>query len=88
MIVTESLKKPLVMFDLVHSHGITNALVFTKSAESTTRLLRLFEFFEEARLAQSPSKSTPVVAKAFSSDLSPQERKSILGDFKAQKINM
>lgn len=89
MIVTDSLKKPLMMFHLVHAHNVTNALVFTKSAESTTRLLRLFEFFEEARIAASgDSSATPVVAKAYSSDLGNQERRAILEDFKAQKINV
>ncbi|KAJ3529955.1 hypothetical protein NMY22_g8781 [Coprinellus aureogranulatus] len=89
MIVTDTLKKPLMMFHLVHAHNVTNALVFTKSAESTTRLLRLFEFFEEARVAASPDgSSSPIVAKAYSSDLSNQERRAILEEFKAQKINI
>ncbi|KAJ3534074.1 hypothetical protein NMY22_g7078 [Coprinellus aureogranulatus] len=89
MIVTDTLKKPLMMFHLVHAHNVTNALVFTKSAESTTRLLRLFEFFEEARMAASPdASSSPIVAKAYSSDLSNQERRAILEEFKAQKINI
>ncbi|RXW21754.1 hypothetical protein EST38_g4090 [Candolleomyces aberdarensis] len=88
MIVTDSMKKPLIMFHLVHSHNVTNALVFTKSAESTTRLLRLFEFFEEARTATGQKQSTSIIAKAYSSDLGFQERKTILEDFKAQKINI
>ncbi|KAF5342628.1 hypothetical protein D9611_001912 [Ephemerocybe angulata] len=88
MIVTDSLKKPVMMFHLVHSQNVKNALVFTKSAESTTRLLRLFEFFEEARVAADPSAATAIVARAYSSDLGNQERKSILEDFKAQKINI
>ncbi|TFY55761.1 hypothetical protein EVG20_g9201 [Dentipellis fragilis] len=49
MIVCESSQKPLVLFHLVQTHGVRNALVFTKSAESTQRLVRLFEFFERAR---------------------------------------
>lgn len=91
MIVTDSMKKPLIMFHLVHSHNVTNALVFTKSAESTTRLLRLFEFFEEARTAaagNNQSTTTPIIAKAYSSDLGFQERKTIMEDFKMQKVNM
>lgn len=46
MIVCNSLQKPLMLFHLVHPIGATNALAFTKSAESTLRLGRLFEFFE------------------------------------------
>ena len=49
MLVTSSSLKPLVFFHLVHVHDVCNALVFTKSVESTTRLVKLFEFFEEER---------------------------------------
>ncbi|EAU85306.2 ATP-dependent RNA helicase [Coprinopsis cinerea okayama7 len=89
MIVVNPSKKPLIMFHLVYSHQVTNALVFTKSAESTTRLLRLFEFFEEARMAAGgEDTSSRIVARAYSSDSPPSERKSILEDFKAQKIHI
>nr|VWO99755.1 MRP-like transporter [Ganoderma boninense] len=85
MIVCESSVKPLVLFHLVHTRSVTNALVFTKSAESTTRLVRLFEFFEGSR---QESRSKSVVARAYSSDLAPGERKSILEQFKNQDIQI
>ena len=89
MIVCDSSQKPLVLFHLVHSMGITNALVFTKSAESTLRLVRLFEFFEAARsTGDATQHKKPVVVQDYSSDLSPSERKSVLGKFRAQKIDM
>jgi ATP-dependent RNA helicase DDX51/DBP6 len=91
MIVCDSSQKPLVLFHLVHSMGIANALVFTKSAESTLRLVRLFEFFENARFTGKGSETQykkPVVVEAYSSDLNPSERKSILDRFKAQEIDM
>jgi ATP-dependent RNA helicase DDX51/DBP6 len=91
MIVCDSSQKPLVLFHLVHSMGIENALVFTKSAESTLRLVRLFEFFENARSTDKGSETQykkPVVVEAYSSDLNPSERKSILEKFKAQEIDM
>ena len=91
MIVCDSSQKPLVLFHLVHSIGITNALVFTKSAESTLRLVRLFEFFEAARSTGKGSETEykkRVVVEAYSSDLSPSERKLILEQFKAQEIDM
>ncbi len=92
MIVCDSSQKPLVLFHLVHSMGITNALVFTKSAESTLRLVRLFEFFETARSTGEGNDATqykkPVVVHDYSSDLSPSERKSVLGKFRAQQIDM
>ncbi|KAI9061028.1 DEAD-domain-containing protein [Trametes sanguinea] len=87
MLVCESSVKPLMLFHLVHMRGVTNALVFTKSAESTTRLVRLFEFFEAAR-HDANKESNRVVARAYSSDLAPAERKSILEQFKNQQINI
>lgn len=85
----DSSQKPLVLFHLVHSMGIANALVFTKSAEATLRLVRLFEFFENARsVGKETQHKKPVVVVAYSSDLSPSERKSILERFKAQEIDM
>ena len=91
MIVCDSSQKPLILFHLVHSVGITNALVFTKSAESTLRLARLFEFFESARLTSQENAAQhkkPVVVQDYSSDLSPSERKSVLGKFRTQEIDM
>ncbi|KAI0255114.1 P-loop containing nucleoside triphosphate hydrolase protein [Lactifluus subvellereus] len=91
MIVCDSSHKPLMLFHLVHSVGVTGALVFTKSAESTVRLVRLFEFFEAARttsLENTAQHKKPVVVRAYSSDLSPSERKSILEKFRAQGIDM
>lgn len=93
MIVCQASDKPLVFFHLVHAHGVSNALVFTKSAESTTRLVRLFEFFELTRQGKVvdggdglPSK--PIVIRAYSSDLGVNERKSILEKFRAKEIQM
>jgi ATP-dependent RNA helicase DDX51/DBP6 len=91
MIVCDSAQKPVVLFHLVHSIGITNALVFTKSAESTLRLVRLFEFFETARSTGKESeiqRKKPVVVEAYSSDLKPSDRKSILEKFKTKSIDM
>ncbi|ETW83020.1 hypothetical protein HETIRDRAFT_383070 [Heterobasidion irregulare TC 32-1] len=89
MLVCDSSQKPLMLFHLVRAHQVKNALVFTKSAESTMRLVRLFEFFETARHASgAESESKTIVVRAYSSDLSPSERKSILEKFKAQEIDM
>ncbi|KAI9439886.1 DEAD-domain-containing protein [Lactarius indigo] len=91
MIVCDASQKPLILFHLVHFIGITNALVFTKSAESTQRLVQLFEFFEAARSdsqGNAAQNRKPVVVRAYSSDLSAFERKSILEKFKAQDIEM
>lgn len=90
MIVSNSSKKPLVFFHLIHRQKMRNVLVFTKSADSTTRLVRLFEFFEEARLEKEPGTAgeESIIARAYSSDLPPSERKAILDQFKAQQIHI
>lgn len=85
MIVCESSQKPLVLFHLVHSLGVKNALVFTKSAESTTRLVKLFQFFEQSLAGEAGPK---IVLQAYSSDLAPSARKDILDKFKNQEIHM
>ncbi|KDQ19346.1 hypothetical protein BOTBODRAFT_62759 [Botryobasidium botryosum FD-172 SS1] len=87
MIVCQTIQKPLMLFYLVHTHSVTNALVFTKSAESTTRLVRLFEFFEHAWASKEGGRK-PVVARAYSSDLSNAERKSILEKFRDEEIGI
>lgn len=86
-----------MLFYLVHARDVTNALVFTKSAESAARLVRLVEFFEAA-YQQSKSDGgrgggegkgeLPIVARSYSSDLAPTERKAILDQFKNQEIHM
>ncbi|KAF8207124.1 P-loop containing nucleoside triphosphate hydrolase protein [Mycena galopus ATCC 62051] len=88
MLVCESSLKPLIFFHLVYKHNVTNALVFTKSAESTTRLVRLFDFFDTARRTALGGDPSPFVARAYSSDLGAGERKSILDKFKAQEIQI
>ncbi|KAI0041203.1 P-loop containing nucleoside triphosphate hydrolase protein [Auriscalpium vulgare] len=88
MVVCDASQKPLVLFHLVHSHDVTNALIFTKSTESTLRLVRLFDFFETASAAAGGRTAKPVIARAYSSDLSPAERKTILDQFKAREIDI
>lgn len=88
MIICESSQKPLMLFHLVHTHHVTNALIFTKSAESTTRLVRLFDFFEAARAADASNDRQRIVVRAYSSDAGGNERKNILNQFKVQEIQM
>lgn len=87
MIISQTSQKPLMLFHLVQAVGLRNALVFTKSAESTTRLVRLFEFFEADRLLKADA-DTKIVVHAYSSDLAPSTRKDILDKFKKQEIHM
>jgi ATP-dependent RNA helicase DDX51/DBP6 len=85
MIVCDSSQKPLILFYLVRIRRVDSALVFTKSAESATRLVKLFELFEE----NSPTAvNQKLTIRSYSSDLPPSERKSILEQFKEKKIGM
>ena len=86
-ITTSTARKPLVFFHLVLSREISNALVFTKSANSTARLVKLLEFLEETYHETRPKTKRSVI-QAYSSDLSPSERRSILDRFKKQEIDM
>ncbi|KAG9014032.1 ATP-dependent RNA helicase dbp6 [Tulasnella sp. JGI-2019a] len=95
MIVMESMQKPLVLFYLISFHSVKNALVFTKSTKSTTRLVRLFGLFEKSRIRglgregeEGEVDNKVVVARAFSSDLGPAERKTLLRQFKAGEIDL
>ena len=85
MIVCDPFQKPLVLFYLAHVHQVDNALIFTKSAESTARLVKLFELFEENSPITGTRKFT---IRSYSSDLPPSERKSVLERFKEKKIDM
>ncbi|KAF8734249.1 DEAD box helicase family, partial [Rhizoctonia solani] len=88
MCVCSPADKPLFLFHLVHTHGVRNALIFTKSAESTTRLVQLFEFFESARNQGASGETKHVTIQAYSSDLSGQDRKNVIERFKEGKIDL
>jgi ATP-dependent RNA helicase DDX51/DBP6 len=91
MCVCDSNQKPLLLFYLVHGRDVKNALVFTKSAESTSRLMRLFQYFEDARAADASKKDSgqgALKAEAFSSDLTPLQRKVVLENFKSRKVDL
>jgi ATP-dependent RNA helicase DDX51/DBP6 len=82
--------KPLLLFHLAHKKNVNNALVFTKSTESTSRLMRLLEYFEQEWSNDSSKNEarTPLKAEAFSSDLPPVQRKVVLERFKRKELDM
>lgn len=92
MVITSASLKPLVLFYLIQEYRIRNVLVFTKSTESTARLLHLFEYFfhvtggsmkvDDDQIAKS------VKAEAFSSDLAPVQRSATLERFKRQEVGV
>jgi len=97
MLVCDTSQKPLMLLYLMHARGVTSALVFTKSAESTTRLVKLIQAFEQSLTssmdvdhnseAGSVDRKT-VVTEAYSSDLGASQRKQILERFKSAEIGM
>jgi ATP-dependent RNA helicase DDX51/DBP6 len=76
-LVTPTEHKPIALFDLLERERITSALVFTKSTESATRLLTLFR-----KLAHKKHGHQALSAVAFSSDLTPQQRRAALMEFR------
>ncbi|KAG9315244.1 hypothetical protein JVU11DRAFT_4378 [Chiua virens] len=84
MVICDPSQKPLLLFHLLHSYNVRNALIFTKSSESTARLVFLLECFEELRT----SRSARVTVRAYSSDLPAGERKTILEKFKSQEVHV
>jgi len=92
MVITSASLKPLVLFYLIQENQIRNALVFTKSTESTIRLLHLFEYFSRATNDSmevvDDRTAKPVKAEAFSSDLAAAQRTAVLERFKRQEVDV
>ncbi|KAI6039806.1 P-loop containing nucleoside triphosphate hydrolase protein [Pisolithus marmoratus] len=83
MVICDPSLKPLILLHLVYNLSVRSALVFTKSSESTSRLVRLVEFFQDASMDRER-----IVICAYSSDLPTGERKRMLEKFKAQEIHI
>ncbi|KAI5982751.1 P-loop containing nucleoside triphosphate hydrolase protein [Pisolithus marmoratus] len=83
MVICDPSLKPLILLHLVYNLSVRSALVFTKSSESTSRLVRLVEFFQDANMDRER-----IVICAYSSDLPTGERKRMPEKFKAQEIHI
>lgn len=102
MLVCDGAQKPLMLLYLMHARGVSNALVFTKSAESTARLVKLIQAFEDSFTSSNSAMEVDgegddagssfskkrIVAEAYSSDLSGPQRKNIFERFRAADIGM
>lgn len=84
MAVVSPADKPLHLLSLLYTREtpLRRALVFTKSVESSGRLLKLLQFFA----AQWPGQ--PVRAEEYSSDLTPHLRARVLARFKRGEIDV
>lgn len=92
MVITSAPLKPLVLFYLIHKNRIRSALVFTKSTESTVRLLHLFQYFfratRDATEVEDDRTAISFKAEAISSDLAPSQRTAALERFKKQEVDV
>lgn len=99
MLVMSSTSKPLQLLQLLHrsDEPVRQALCFTKSVESASRLVKLVEFFEGAwanspeGAAENAASDTPhraLVACDYSSDLGHAERTRILNRFRNGEIDL
>lgn len=86
MIILPSEFKPLNLLYLLHDSrfGIQSALCFTKSVDSSERLLKLINFFEDAYTGATKK----LVVKGYSGELRTAERTKLLADFKKGDIDL
>lgn len=87
MIVLPPQVKPLSLLYLVHAptHRVRSALVFTKSVESAGRLVRLVDAFEDAWMGRDGAR---VVAKEYTGEMKPAERKRLLEQFAQGSVHL
>ena len=97
MIITSSSMKPLMVLHLLYNLHISSALCFTKSVDSAHRLAQLIQLFEDSNLKESNQKNSTIdtvtraesiISTEYSSDLSKDERKSVLNKFKRGDIHL
>lgn len=80
MLILPPALKPLNLIHLIHGpapFGATPALVFTKSVEAASRLVRLLEFFEDAYIGS----GRRITVRGYTRDMPPAERKRLLKEF-------
>ena len=84
MLILPPALKPLNLIHLIHhsEYGVRGGLIFTKSVESASRLVRLLEYFEEAWLEER------VVVRGYTSEMKPAERKRLLAEFAEGKVTL
>jgi ATP-dependent RNA helicase DDX51/DBP6 len=74
-----------VLFWLLRTRALSRALVFTKSAASTARLVRALELLAAALPSDA---SPPISVAAYSSDLAPGARRAVLAAFRAGRVGV
>lgn len=87
MIILPAQAKPLSLLYIVHAsaYRVRSALVFTKSVESAGRLVRLIDAFEDAWMGRDGER---VVARQYTGEMKPSERKKLLDAFAQGTVHM
>lgn len=75
--------KPLNLLYLLHTEGAAPSIVFTKSVDAASRLVRLLTYFEQAYIG-----GKKLSVASFTRDMKPSERKAMLSDFAAGKLDV
>lgn len=75
--------KPLNLLYLLHSEGAAPSIVFTKSVDAASRLVRLLTYFEQAYIG-----GQKLSVASFTRDMKPAERRALLADFAAGKLDV
>jgi ATP-dependent RNA helicase DDX51/DBP6 len=89
MLVMSTEMKPMYLLHLLHhpEYNVRNALVFTKSVESANRLVQLVNAFEaEAKFGS--GSSGRVIARSYTGDMKPADRRRLLDEFAQSKVHM
>ncbi|ODN99600.1 ATP-dependent RNA helicase DDX51/DBP6 [Cryptococcus wingfieldii CBS 7118] len=89
MLILPPALKPLNLIHLIHNpdFGVDKALVFAKSVESATRLVKLLEFFEDAYVLGGGG-GNRVVAREYTGGMKTKEKKKLLAEFAEGKIDL
>ncbi|WRT70839.1 uncharacterized protein IL334_007838 [Kwoniella shivajii] len=89
MLILPPQLKPLNLIHLIHckEYNVDKALVFTKSVESSERLVRLLEYFEDAYILGGGG-GKRIVVKGYTGELKPNERKKLLVEFAEGTVNL
>lgn len=85
MIVTQTALKPLVLLHLIYTLSLSSVICFTKSVESSARLVLLLQSFTDV-YGKIAGKTIKVMG--YSSELTPAKRKEVLEQFKNGQVQM
>lgn len=89
MLIVPPALKPLNLIHLVHhsEFNVDRALVFTKSVESASRLVKLLEFFEDAYVLGGGG-GKRLAVEQYSGEMKARDKKQLLAEFGEGNVNL